>query len=269
MDSKGRWDGDAEDDKYDNAEVYFARPWALPLEFSRKRRGDDGLRSAKRVIEKNELDFDLIHAHFTFPSGYVGAKIKESYGKSLVLTVHEDRNWFLGEIASCEERFLYAWRNADRIIRVNSADLLELEKINIDKSKLVNIPNGFSAKQFKPMDKRTAREQLDLPQDKKILLNLAALEIYKGQEYLIHAMKTVAASKKDVALYIIGKGSLQNFLQLLIDQNGLQDNVILVGGNKSVEEIVLWMNCCDIFVLPSLSESFGIVQIELWLAENL
>ena len=40
------------------------------------------------------------------------------------------------------------------------------------------------------------------------------------------------------------------------------DNIVLAGGNKPSKEIPLWMNACDVFVLPSLSESFGIVQIE-------
>jgi teichuronic acid biosynthesis glycosyltransferase TuaC len=262
MDSKGRWDGYAEDYKYDNVEVYFARPWALPLEFSRKRRGDDGLRSAKKVIEKNGLNFDLIHAHFTFPSGYVGAKLKESFKKGLILTVHEDRNWFLNEIASGDKKLLYAWRNADRIIRVNRADLKEFENINIDRSKLVYLPNGFSADQFKSIDKITARVKLNLPQDKQVLLNLAALETYKGQEYLIKSMKIVKASRKDVILYIVGKGSLRRALQSLIDKYDLQEMVILAGGNKPVEEIALWMNSCDFFVLSSLSEGNPTVMFE-------
>lgn len=262
MDSKGRWDGYAEDYKYDNVEVYFAKPWALPLEFSRKRRGEEALRSARRVIKKNRLDFDLIHAHFTYPSGYVGAKLRESLGKRLILTVHEDRDWFLKEVASHDNRLLYAWRNADRIIRVNRSDLKEFEKINIDSSKLVYLPNGFSSKQFKPIEKKISREKLNLPQDKLVLLNLAGLETYKGQEYLIRAMKLVTASRNDVILYIVGKGSLRRYLQSLIDERGLQQMVILAGGDKPVEEIALWMHSCDFFVLSSLSEGNPTVMFE-------
>jgi teichuronic acid biosynthesis glycosyltransferase TuaC len=180
----------------------------------------------------------------------------------LILTVHEDRNWFLNEIASGDKKLLYAWRNADRIIRVNRADLKEFENINIDRSKLVYLPNGFSADQFKSIDKITARVKLNLPQDKQVLLNLAALETYKGQEYLIKSMKIVKASRKDVILYIVGKGSLRRALQSLIDKYDLQEMVILAGGNKPVEEIALWMNSCDFFVLSSLSEGNPTVMFE-------
>ncbi|HOV83061.1 MAG TPA: glycosyltransferase family 4 protein [Methanothrix sp.] len=262
MEGRGRWDGYAEDYKYDNVEVYFARPWALPFDFSRRRRGDEGLRSARRVIEKNKLEYDLIHAHFTYSAGYVGAKLKESSGKGLILTVHEDRNWLMNEIASKDEKLLFTWRSCDRIIRVNKADLDMFKAINIDPSRLVHIPNGFSSSQFHSISKKEAREKLNIPEDKPVLLNLAALEPYKGQEYLIRAMKTVTERQKDAVLYIVGKGSLRGYLQSLIDECGLQEQVILAGGDKPPEEIALWMNSCDIFVLPSISESFGIVQLE-------
>lgn len=262
MEGRGRWDGYAEDYYYDNVEVYFAKPWALPFDFSRRRRGDDSFQSARYVIEKNRLEYDLIHAHFTYSAGYVGAKLKEFSGKSLILTVHEDHNWLLNEIASKNEKLLYAWRSCDRIIRVNKRDMNEFKAINIDPSRLVYIPNGFSSRQFHSITKMDARERLEIPNDKIVLLNLASLELYKGQEYLIRAMKILAVSRRDVILYIVGKGSLKGQLQSLIDECALQEKVVLAGGDKSAEEVALWMNCCDLFVLPSISESFGIVQLE-------
>ncbi len=262
MDGRGRWDGYAQDYKYNNIEVYFSKPWALPFDFSRRSRGDDGFKSARRVIEKNKLDYDIIHAHFTCSAGYVGAKLKESSGKSLILTVHEDRNWLLNEMASKDGRMLYTWRSCDKIIRVNKSDLNEFKAINIDSSRLAYIPNGFSSRQFSLISKRDARAKLKISADRLVLLNLAALEPYKGQEYLIRAMKIVAGARSDIVLYIVGKGSLKGYLQSLIDECGLRERVILAGGDKSGEEIALWMNSCDLFVLPSLSEGNPTVMFE-------
>jgi glycosyltransferase involved in cell wall biosynthesis len=75
-------------------------------------------------------------------------------------------------------------------------------------------------------------------------------------------MKIVNASRNDVILYIVGKGSLRRALQSLIDKCDLQEMVILAGGNKPVEEITLWMNSCDFFVLSSLSEGNPTVMFE-------
>ena len=41
-----------------------------------------------KIIQKEKIEFDLIHAHFIYPSGYVGAKLKERYDKPLIITGH-------------------------------------------------------------------------------------------------------------------------------------------------------------------------------------
>ena len=208
------------------------------------------------------MNFDLIHAHFTYPSGYVGARLKENHKKPVILTVHEERDGFLKEIFSNNRNLIYTWNFVDKIIRVNEKDLMEFRRLQIDKSKLLFLPNGYSQDLFLPMDSNNARIKLKLPLDRTILVNIASLEAYKGQKYLIEAMKKILVIRQDIMLYIVGQGSLENSFQSLINEYGLQDNVILAGGNKPREEIPLWMNACDLFVLPSLSESFGIVQIE-------
>jgi glycosyltransferase involved in cell wall biosynthesis len=259
-----RWKRDAfaYDYKYDNVEVYFAKHFTLPFDFSRKRRGDAAFKVVNKIIQKEKIEFDLIHAHFTYPSGYVGAKLKEIYIKTVVLTVHENRDWFLKEISSGDKQLIYCWHNADKIIRVNKRDLKEFEKIGIGKSKLLSIPNGFSSDIFKLRNTDVVRKELSLPVDKKIIVNVAHLEEYKGQKYLIEAMKNILAKRNDIMLYIIGQGSLRNSLQLLIKDYGLENNIVLAGGNKPSEEIPLWMNACDVFVLASLSEGNPTVMFE-------
>jgi glycosyltransferase involved in cell wall biosynthesis len=259
-----RWKRDAfaQDYKYDNVEVYFTKYLSTPFKFLRNMKGLAAFKIANSIILNNNIQFDMIHAHFTYPSGYVGVKLGEIYKKPTILTVHENRDWFLREIHSNDKNLIYTWANADKIIRVNRSDLEEFDRYNLDKSKLTCIPNGYPSDLFKPMDKEFARNKLGLPNDKIILVNIANLEEYKGQKYLIYAMKTILSARQDIVLYIVGQGSLERQLRSMIDANGLQDNVVLAGGNKPLEEIPLWMNACDIFVLPSISESFGIVQIE-------
>jgi teichuronic acid biosynthesis glycosyltransferase TuaC len=262
MNPRWRRDAFAQDYEYDNVSVFFARYFTLPFEFSRRRRGDKAFKVVEKIIRRKKMNFDLIHAHFTYPSGYVGARLKENHKKPVILTVHEERDGFLKEIFSNNRNIIYTWNFVDKIIRVNEKDLMEFKRLQIDKSKLLFLPNGYSQDLFLPMDSNNARIKLKLPLDRTILVNIASLEAYKGQKYLIEAMKKILVIRQDIMLYIVGQGSLENSLQSLINKYGLQDNVILAGGNKPREEIPLWMNACDVFVLPSLSESFGIVQIE-------
>ena len=262
MNPRWRRDAFAQDYEYDNVSVFFARYFTLPFEFSRRRRGDKAFKVIEKIIRRKKMNFDLIHAHFTYPSGYVGARLKENHKKPVIITVHEERDGFLKEIFSNNRNIIYTWNFVDKIIRVNEKDLMEFKRLQIDKSKLLFLPNGYSQDLFLPMDSNNARIKLKLPLDRTILVNIASLEAYKGQKYLIEAMKKILVIRQDIMLYILGQGSLENSLQSLINKYGLQNNVILAGGNKPREEIPLWMNACDVFVLPSLSESFGIVQIE-------
>ena len=207
MNPRWRRDAFAQDYEDDNVSVFFARYFTLPFEFSRRRRGDEAFKVVEKIIRRKKMHFDLIHAHFTYPSGYVGAKLKENYKKPVILTVHEDRDSFLKEIFSNNRNIIYTWNFVDKIIRVNEKDLMEFKRLQIDKSKLLFLPNGYSQELFLPMDLNNARIKLNLPLDRTILVNIANLEAYKGQKYLIEAMKKILEIRQDIMLYIIGEGS--------------------------------------------------------------
>jgi len=74
-------------------------------------------------------------------------------------------------------------------------------------------------------------------------------------------MEKIVRGRKDILCIIIGSGELYKKLERQIHSRGIEDFVILAGG-KPHDEISTWMNASDLFVLPSISESFGVVQIE-------
>ena len=88
MHPRWRKDAFAKDYSYDNVEVRFAKYFMLPFDFFKRRKGEFAYKVAKKLIEREKIDFDLIHAHFIYPSGYVGAKLKEIYNKPLIITGH-------------------------------------------------------------------------------------------------------------------------------------------------------------------------------------
>lgn len=127
---------------------------------------------------------------------------------------------------------------------------------------VVTIPNGYDDKKFRPMDTRTCREALGLPPDRKVILNVGRLYgAVKGHEHLIEAMSRVVEERRDVLCMIVGPGRLYNALDQQIRSLGLEDYVVLAGG-KPHDEIPLWLNACDLFVLPSLSEGNPTVMFE-------
>ena len=242
---------------YENVEVYFPRSIYIPLFWLSKILIDNRLQAVERCIEEHHLHFDLIHAHFTWPSGYIGVRLREKYGKPVITTIHENGDWFDQEVGMNHPLINTAWSGADALIRVNRKDVPVLKRYN---ERVYSIPNGFSPA-FRPIDTAVARERLGLPGDVKIVFSLGNLIQRKGFNYLIDAMEQICNQRDDVFCFIGGAGPERGSLQVQIDRLHLGEKVKLLGSVPS-DILPLWMNACDLFVLPSLSESFGVVQIE-------
>lgn len=246
------------DYKFDNVEVYFPRFWHIPTSYFRERLPENQFRAVNELICKNKIDFDLIHAHFTWPSGYIGARLKQKYQKPLILTVHEDSGWLEREISSRDEKLNMIWTTSDFIIRVNRKDIPLLMQYN---KNIIAIPNGFSKEKFRPLDKATCRKALELPEEKKILLSLGFLIEQKGHKYAIDAIGKVIEKRSDILYLIGGSGKLKDSLQAKITGMGLQRNVHLLGFVPG-DKICPLINACDLFILPSVSEGNPTVMFE-------
>jgi len=245
----------------DNYKVFPTPVTYLPIESQYKKLGNKHLNSARKVIKKNKLGFSIIHSHFTWSAGYVGARLKEEYNVPFVLTAHgydiyslpfKDSEW--------REKIEYVLNTADHVITVSQSNLACIEKLDVSTPVTV-IPNGFRSDLFYPRDISECRKALNLPQDKKIILTVGGLVPIKDQARLVEAIRKIISDRKDILCVIVGAGKLRPALERQIRSLGLEGYVRLAGG-KPHDEIPLWMNACDLFVLPSLRESFGVVQIE-------
>lgn len=251
------------DYRYGNVEVYFPRALFVPrrlrlplLEWT-KPYLDLRARAVERLIRSRKIRFDLVHAHFTWPSGHIARRLREEYGVPSVLTVHEDSGWLAEEATEAHPLVTAAWRAQDVIVRVNRRDVPLLERYN---THVLSIPNGYPP-EFRPMDRDDCRRRLGLPTDTKVLFSLGYLVEQKGFEYLIQAMRIVAEFRDDVVCYIGGSGPLLGELQHRIDELGLSDRVRFLGFVDDAD-IPIWMNAADLFVMSSLNEGNPTVMFE-------
>lgn len=244
-----------------NVKLLPARYFTLPLEAVRKKSFDAQTKSCIKAIAKNGVNPDLIHANF-LEYGYLGAGLKNQCNVPLIVTANGGDVYNLPFKDDWYYAFVkYVLDKSDQVITVSQFLADKLLALGVEPNKLHMIPNGFNNQMFKPTSCQAARHKLGLPLNKKILLSVGNLNNLKGHTYLIEAMKQVIEKQNDVLLIIVGAGPLELELQKQIVANGLQKNVFLVG-NKRHEEIPIWMNACDLFVHPSLHESFGVVIIE-------
>jgi glycosyltransferase involved in cell wall biosynthesis len=149
------------------------------------------------------------------------------------------------------------WSGADTLIRVNRKDVPVLQRYN---EQVYAIPNGFSPA-FYPIDTLTARKTLGLSPDQKIIFTLGYLVKRKGFNYLIDAMERICRQREDVICFIGGGGSELGGLQEQIDMLHLGENVKLLG-SVPMNQLTLWMNAANLFVLPSLNEGKPTVMFE-------
>ena len=254
-------------DKPSNIEVCPTPILYAPFDSQYKKLGEKHFRAVEKAIKKNNIKFDLVHSHFIWSSGYVGAKLKEKYGVPFIVTAHgydvydlpfRDEEW--------KEKIEYVLNAADYVITVSNSNLECIKKLNV-KAPVKVLPNGFRNDLFYSRDSNECKKTLNLPFNNKIILTVGNLFEIKGHKYLIEAMQKIVKRRKDVLCIIVGGGKLKGKLERQIRKAGLGDHVKLVGG-RSHDEIPIWMNACDLFVLPSLRESFGVVQIEAMACGN-
>lgn len=210
-------------------------------------------------------EYDIIHIQssggiFSFIAALSGSFISTILHKNLVITFHYRPS---EKFAINHYRLIsFVLNQCDIFFIVSNKQKQIFEKhFPIFSSKLHVIPNGFDANKFKMLDQKLCRSELKLPLDKKILLTVGNLVPEKGQCYLIEAIKEIVKYRTDIICLIIGHSKLKEAFEIMINNLQLSDYVILIG-KKPHEEIPLWINGCDLFVLPSLIEGNPTVMFE-------
>jgi hypothetical protein len=72
--------------KYDNVTVYYPRCLYISIFYFSILLIDNRLNVIENLIKKEKIEFDLIHAHFTWPSAYIAVKLKEKFKSPVIVT---------------------------------------------------------------------------------------------------------------------------------------------------------------------------------------
>ena len=215
----------------------------------------------------NSQNVDLIHAHFAYPEGVAGLIGKRETGKSLVVTLH-------GYDLLTEPTVGYGVRlhrphdalvrrvleDADAIITASNATYREAQKAGVKQKKLYLIPNGVDTKRFDPsLDGDIIRERYGI-NDNFIVFTIRHHVPKNGIEYLIKSIPLVKEIK-NVTFLIGGDGHLRRYHESLARKLGVSNNIIFTGSIPQ-KELPYYYVACDVFVIPSVIEAFGLVTTE-------
>jgi len=208
-------------------------------------------------ILADKEDFDLIHCHdwMTFPAGINAKRLS---GKKLVLHVHATEFDRCGEngnpaIIREEQRGL---NQADEIIAVSERTkniLIEKYKISPEK---INVIYNAVEKNTYPLE--IIRKGINKD---PIVLFLGRITFQKGPEYFVQLAKRVLKEIKNVRFVMAGTGDMGDRIVELAASMGMVDRFHFTGFlDEKQREKMLAM--ADIFVMPSVSEPFGITPLE-------
>lgn len=213
-----------------------------------------------RIIAREE-EHDVIHAH-DWLSFRAGIEAKRVSGKPLVVHVHATEFDRTGGhpnqyIYDEERKGLHA---ADRIIAVSghTKDVI-VAYYGIHPDKVSVVHNGIDAGEHQ-RELPAALSPLRL-KGKKIVLFVGRITIQKGPDYFIRVAKRVLEFVPNALFIVSGTGDMERQVIRLASDLGLSDKIVFAGFVRN-EELTRLYRAADLFVMPSVSEPFGLTALE-------
>ncbi|MDV3222087.1 D-inositol-3-phosphate glycosyltransferase [Intrasporangium sp.] len=225
-----------------------------------------------------EDHYDLVHTHYWL-SGQVGWLAADRWGVALVHTMHtmaRVKNLHLAEGDTPEPRGreigeAQVVEAADRLIANTDGEAQDLiDLYDAPPARVSVVPPGVDLATFTPGDTRTARAELGLPVDGELLLFVGRIQPLKAPDLLLRVaaelLRRDPGRRERLTVAVLGGPSGSGLarphgLEELAEQLGITDVVRFV---KPVPRPVLaqWYRAADVVLVPSYSESFGLVAIE-------
>jgi glycosyltransferase involved in cell wall biosynthesis len=209
-------------------------------------------RKALSLIKEQKPD--VLHAHWWLPSGMVGCLVSKITKLPLVLTLHGTDVGLIDK----SSLFLFLAKkvlNCARKITVVS---------NFIKNKLI-LNLGTDADKFSvipmPVDQTEIFPKQVPPGKRKLILSVARFTQQKEPEVLINAFYQLKKKNIEAELIMIGEGPERGNLEKLINSLSLDKEVSLLDFMPQ-EKLNEYYNRCDMLVLSSVNEGFGLVLVE-------
>jgi glycosyltransferase involved in cell wall biosynthesis len=212
----------------------------------------------------------LIHAHgHPYLSSFVAAKLAKKYSKPFVLTQH---NTFIeyGSFWDTVERLndlavgKAVLKEADKIIVVSNATMRYVLSLGADPQKIELLYNGVDLERFKPLTevKDAVRKKLGVPKNAVVVITVRRLVYKNGVDTLIDSAQIAIKKNPKLIFLVVGEGPDFAQIKARIEQLGIGNNFRLAGF-VSDEDLPLYYNAADFFVLPSKSgEGLPLVALE-------
>ncbi len=222
--------------------------------------------------------YDLVHGHYWL-SGQVGAVAKERWGVPLVQSMHtlgrvKNAALAAGDAAEPGVRIrgeAEVVAAADRLVANTDEEATELIRLyDADPARVRTVNPGVDLSLFRPGSRRQARLRLGLPADAVVLMFAGRVQPLKAPDVVLRAAAALTRDDPDLArrLCVAFVGGPSGTGRA--DPDGLTELSAALGISRVVRleppcpqlELADWYRAATIVMVPSHSESFGLVAVE-------
>lgn len=214
------------------------------------------------AIAEEHPDFHIVHGHdwFTYYGGIEARRVAAEQGRAVPFVAHVhateiDRSSVHGDprIVAIEHTGLHA---ADRVIAVSHYTKRVIhDHYGVAKSKISVVHNGIPERQPERFD------FFELKKHHKIVLFMGRLTMQKGPDYFVKLAKAVTDVDPSVRFVMVGSGDMEKRCIEEAAHMGLTGKILFSSFLRG-KDVDRAYQLADLFVMPSVSEPFGIVALE-------
>jgi L-malate glycosyltransferase len=226
--------------------------------------------ASKIVDVSNHANLDIVHVHYAVPhatSAYLARQILSKPLPKVITTLHGTDITLVGSDPSYLPITKFSIMQSDGIT-VPSSYLKQAtyDELRIPTQTQIDIiPNFVNTEVFRPKEskKRSCQlwkhlERAGCKEGQPILCHVSNFRPVKRTHDLVYILELVR-KESPAHLVLIGDGPDRSSVEELARTKGLQNHISFLGKLESFSEI---LQDCDIFLLPSEAESFGLAALE-------
>lgn len=233
-----------------------------------------------------ERNLAVMHAHTLGRIGGIGLTVAKQRQLPFVVTIHGgvldlpqkikqsfntpiDGGWEWGRLFGVLFQSHRLFCDADAILTCNATEAALLQERFPGKRVLVQ-PHGIPLEIYRVDQRAVALESFPALRDRQVLLCLGRIDPIKNQAWLLEQAPEMFRRHPRTLLVLAGPCTDEPYgkqIRQSIRQAGLEDRVLLTGALPANDvRLVGLLQLAAALVLPSLSETFGLVILEAWAA---
>ena len=206
--------------------------------------------------------FDLIHAFWLLPNGFIGAVVSRICQIPLMVALRGSDIFISKQNPFFRAMARWTLKEASMVTSVTPAFFADLEALGVPAEKMRLIPNGSHPRLFPaPRSSELAelRQQLAIPAEDGVILALGRIVLKKGFDILIQALPFVIEKVSHVTLIIGGDGTDLGRLKTLAAELEVSARIRFTGTIPR-SDVAAYFHLCDVFTLPAVFDPKGNVD---------